>query len=223
MLAAYDAIADWYDRFVRDGVFLSADQVISASGLEADRTLQGRKICDLACGQGHVARQLAARGAAVTGVNISQSLLDLAVKEEGRQPLGIVYLNGDAQDLPALPGEPFDCVFCNLALMDIENLEAVLAGVTRILRPGGEFIVSVTHPCFQYPRGQDYVTESFWRSDNPHGVRGRVGAYHRMLGTYITAFGSAGLLLDRAVEVQLNGYELPPVIVMRCKFSFHNC
>ena len=31
MLAAYDAIADWYDRFVRDGVFVSAEQVIAAS------------------------------------------------------------------------------------------------------------------------------------------------------------------------------------------------
>ena len=214
MLAAYDSIADWYDRFIRDGVFLSADQVIDASGLN----LATRNVCDLACGQGHLARQMAARGALVTGVDISRRLLDLALKEEEQAPLGIVYVHGDAQDLPSLPGEPFDCVFCNLALMDIPDLRAVLSGVTRILRPGGEFVAGITHPCFQYPKGQGYTTEGFWRSDNPHGVRGQVGACHRMLGTYITAFGDAGLLVDRAAEVQLAGYDLPPVLVIRCRF-----
>jgi len=218
MLAAYDAIADWYDRFVRDGVFVSAEQVIAASGLEDGRTLAGTKICDLACGQGNLARALETRGAVVTGVDISQRLLDLAIEQEQKASQGIAYIHGDAQNLPTLPGEPFDCVFCNLALMDMQDIEAVLAGVRRILRPGGEFVVSVTHPCFQYPKGQNYSTEGFWRSDNPHGVRGQVGAYHRTLGTYITAFGNAGLLVDRAAEVGLPAYEFPPVLVLRCRY-----
>ena len=46
---------------------------------------------------------------------------------------------------------------------------------------------------------------------------GQVGAYHRTLGTSLSAFWQAGLLLESAVEPQLEGREEPPVLVVRCR------
>ncbi|HAL49192.1 MAG TPA: class I SAM-dependent methyltransferase, partial [Dehalococcoidia bacterium] len=46
----------------------------------------------------------------------------------------------------------------------------------------------------------DYFAEGFWRSENPDGVRGKVGAHHRTLSTYLNGLVEAGLSLERLVE-----------------------
>jgi 2-polyprenyl-3-methyl-5-hydroxy-6-metoxy-1,4-benzoquinol methylase len=57
----------------------------------------GQTICDLACGQGWIARELARRGAHVTRVDLAQQLLALARRYEEQDPLGIEYLQDDIQ------------------------------------------------------------------------------------------------------------------------------
>lgn len=215
--AAYDAIAEWYDQSIREKALLSADDVIAAAVWEATGDVAGRLVCDLACGQGDMARHLAQRGARVVGVDISQKLLEIARREEEAEPLGILYHHADAQALPPLGAEPFDGVLCSLALMDIPDLVAASAGIGRLLRPGGWLVVSLTHPCFQTPPGRSYHEEGFWRSDNPDGVRGQVGAHHRTLGTYLNALADAGLLMEHVAEPRLPNRPTPPVLVARCR------
>jgi ubiquinone/menaquinone biosynthesis C-methylase UbiE len=134
--AGWPGIADWYDR-----------QVTSASGphehaiaitLRLAGDVRGASVLDLACGQGIAARALAAPGAgAVTGVDLSAEMIAHARRHEAAEPLGIRYLVDDARSLPALTGDAFDLVTCQLALMDIPDLPAVLAGVAQALRPRG--------------------------------------------------------------------------------------
>lgn len=219
--SAYDAIAEWYDRSIREKALLSANDIIAAAVWEAIGDVSGRIICDLACGQGDMARYLAQRGARVVGVDISRKLLEIARREEETDPLGIRYRHADAQALPPLGEdpflEPFDGVPCHLALMDIPDLAATSAGIGRLLHPGGWLVVALTHPCFQTPPGRPYHEEGFWRSDNPTGVRGQVGAYHRTLGTYFNALGDAGLLVEHVAEPRLPNRPTPPVLVARCR------
>src|SRR5205823_2728230 len=142
--------------------------------------------------------ELARRGAHMVGIDISPRLLGLAEQYEQAEPLGIVYRRDDAQRLAAVRDAAFDGVACHLALMDIPDLAATYQTVYRILRPDGWFVFAITHPCFQTPMStwldvdgtasrliRGYFNEGFWRSDNPNGVRGQVGAYHRSLGTYV--------------------------------------
>lgn len=213
--AAYDAIAEWYDQSIREGALL-ATHVLSASAVfEALGDVDGQFLCDLACGQGNMARQMTRRGAKVVGVDLSQKLLDIALREEEAEPLGITYRHDDAQSLVSIGNEQFEGVVCNLALMDIPDLAATARNVQRILRPEGWLVASVTHPCFQAPPNRSYHEEGFWRSDNPRGVRGQVGAHHRMLSTYINTLWQAGLLLERMAEPRLPERDVPPVLVMR--------
>ena len=95
--AAYDAIAEWYDWSIREKALLSADDIITAAVWEAVGDVRGRLVCDLACGQGDMARHLARQGARVVGVDISQKLLEIARREEAAEPLGILYHHADAQ------------------------------------------------------------------------------------------------------------------------------
>jgi len=212
--AAYDAIADWYDRSIRERTLLSASDRIASALFETISDVDGLYLCDLACGQGHMARQLARRGARMVGVDLSQKLLEIAQRDEDAGPLGIVYCHDDAQSLSSLGDTLFDGVVCNLALMDIPDLAATLRSAQRILRPGGWFAAAITHPCFQIPPGRRYDDEGFWLSDNPHGVRGQVGAHHRTLSTYLNSLTEVGLILQRLVEPLIPDRETPPILVM---------
>ena len=74
--------------------------------------------------------------------------------------------------------------------------------------------------------------EGRWRSETRMGPTGKVGAYHRTLGTYLNALADAGLMLARATEPSPTGSladspslsglarpiweEVPAILVARC-------
>lgn len=213
--AAYDPIAAEYinhvEKHTADERSVHAVAVRALLMLAGD--LRGKRICDLACGEGFLSRLLADRGAEVTGVDLSERLVEAARNRSAGAR--IRYLVDDAQSLPRLPDSTFDTVVCNLALMDIPDLAAALAAVHRILLPGGVFVCTITHPCFQAPGSgislnadgsfgaksiNRYGQEGKWYSDNPHGIRGKVGAYHRTLSTYLNEIIRAGLRTERISE-----------------------
>lgn len=238
--AAYDGIAEWYDQHVRTGGLIHDLALPTLLALVGD--VAGQPICDLACGQGVVARRLAQRGALVTGVDISVRLLDIAQHEEAANPCGITYLHDDAQQLGQVADASFAGVVCHMALMDIPDLAATLSTVARILWPQGCFVFAITHPLLdtalsrvelvasddgstRQPR-RSYFHEGRWRSDNPNGVRGKVAAYHRTLSTYINSVGSAGMMVDHMAEPEATGalaerwphlQQLPGVLIVRCR------
>lgn len=234
----YDAIAEWYEESFVGG------SPVHALAIPAMRELigpiAGQVVCDLACGQGILARELATCSAVVTGIDLSPRLLAIAERYEKAEPLGIHYTVGNAESLDAVSDRTFDGVACCLALMDIANLEACLRTVARILRPQGWFVFAITHPCFQMPDARwtgtadgpvkrevgGYFHERHWCSENPHGVRGQVGAHHRTLSTYINALSSSGLMIEAMREPQAQEevarrvpgyYEVPAVLVVRCR------
>jgi 2-polyprenyl-3-methyl-5-hydroxy-6-metoxy-1,4-benzoquinol methylase len=139
----------------------------------------GLRLLEVACGPGRVARELARRGATLTGLDISAALLAKAQAREAAEPLGITYLHADVTAAGVLAGRVFDGVVCNYGLSDIDDLDGLLANVARWLNPGGWFVFSLLHPT---------------------GYRGRVGASHRMISTYLNSLTRHGLVLDRAAE-----------------------
>lgn len=205
--ARYEAIADFYEGFAPD----EYDDPPTRALLDLIGDVSGLRILDLACGHGMFSRELARRGGDVTGVDLSSALIAkaLASDEVGGQKIAYQSLDAGAPD--ALRGLEFDAVVCRFGLSDIDDLEAVLDTVTRVLRPGGFFAFSILHPCFAgWPSREarpswdprvGYYRDSFWRTDGPpHGLRLRVGANHRRLSTYFNALARRGLVLDRMDE-----------------------
>jgi ubiquinone/menaquinone biosynthesis C-methylase UbiE len=231
---SYDAIAEWYDRSVEAGLPVHALLLPALRDLTGG--VAGQRVCDLCCGQGYVARELAQRGAQVTGIDLSPALLRIATEREAERPLGIVYQQGDVQNMPEVEANGFDGLTCILALMDIADLDAALRTVARLLCPGGWFVFAITHPCFETPESRwtgqaggtvkrevrGYFRQGFWKSDNPHGVRGQVGAHHRTLSAYLNALYVAGLQLENIHEPQaldevarrVPGYEEVPAVLL---------
>lgn len=213
----YNDIADWYDQYLRDNPLYR--EVILPSVLEMVGEVQGQEICDLACGQGWIARELARRGARVTGLDLADNLLAMAQQHETLEPLGITYLHSDAQNGEPLADQSFDGAICIMALMNINDIQAAFQTARRVLKPGGWFAFAITHPCFQTPHASwltmddgsvkrvvdGYFDEKVWTSSNPHGVRGRVGEHHRMLSTYLNTLASANFALERVLEPLATG------------------
>lgn len=235
VVSSYDVIAEWYDNWVgsmpEDSFFPAMEALMG--------DVAGQRICDLACGQGRVARHLADRGALVVGVDISAKLLAIARRHEEAEPRGVEYRQADARDLDGVADEAFDGVICNMALMDIPALTPTLHSAARILRPNGWLVFSILHPCYNTSRSGEmampegwvrtvgsYFAEGYWRSDTRTGPPGKVGAYHRTLSTYVNALSDAGLVLERMSEPRLGGShaerrpiwaEVPAVLVARCR------
>ena len=209
-------IAGWYDDLVSSG--RSPHGTAVATTLELACDVRGLRVLDAACGQGSATRALARAGALVTGADATPELLEAAREHEAADPLGITYVLADAQRLEAFAAGGFDLVTCQLALMDIPDLDATLRAVRRVLRPHGAFVAVISHPCFLAPFAQTvttadgrpgrlvatYLREEFWRSPNPEGVR-RAGAHHRTLSTYLNALVRHGFALEATLEPAASG------------------
>jgi SAM-dependent methyltransferase len=111
-----------------------------------------------------------------------------------------------------------------MAIMDIPEHRALFRSVRRVLKPGGIFVFSMLHPCFETPfHAPDespilvdengtaiayvvrrYAKEGFWQSGGT-GVRGHMGAYHRTLSTLLNDLLATGFLLARLDEPVMEG------------------
>lgn len=218
----YDQHAQFYVDFVDRGLASDGGYVALLKGtllqLLGGR-LGGARVCDLCCGEGYVGRHLLAAGAGeVVGIDLSAELIAVA---KSRAPPGpISYRVDDARTLASVEDTAFDVVASQMAMMDVEDHRALFAAVRRVLVPGGAFVFTLLHPCFEgrpfhvrdappylfddqgLPEAfviRRYATEGHWTSGGD-GVRGHMGAYHRTLSTYVNDLLAAGFLLERLEE-----------------------
>lgn len=101
--------------------------LLDAAGVEQDA-----RVLDLGCGPGMVASAAAARGAVVTGADISEGMLALARR---RHP-EISFVHADAESLP-FPAGSFDAVVGNFVLLHLPQPEVAAAEIARVLSPAG--------------------------------------------------------------------------------------
>jgi len=107
------------------------------------------RVLDIACGNGLTSRKLADLGADVTAFDFSTNLIELA--RERPHSSAISYRVVDAADenaLLMLGKGAFDCALCNMALFDMADIEPLFRALPKLLKPGGSFIFSITHPVF---------------------------------------------------------------------------
>ncbi|MBA2712816.1 MAG: methyltransferase domain-containing protein [Rubrobacteraceae bacterium] len=154
----WDENAEVWTQLVRAGYDHSRDGLNTPAFFEMLPEVDGLTGLDVGCGEGHNTRLLAQRGARVTGIDISRTFVRNARGAETERPLGIDYELASAVDLP-FEGASFDFATAFMSLMDIPETELVLAEVLRVLKPGGFFQFSITHPCFDTPHRKNLLDE----------------------------------------------------------------
>jgi len=174
--------------------------------LEMLGEVRGRRILDLGCGEGGYARELARRGAQVTAIDGSPRLIEIAQQRTQNARLPVLHICANASALSESGIEPasFDVVLAAMSLMDVEDYPGAIREVHRTLRPGGELMMSITHPCFSAPLSE-------WARAEKHELR------HFMVDRYFERmaweskiaahFGKSVLRRHRPVE----DFMIPPI------------
>src|SRR5262245_42002891 len=106
--------------------------------------VQGLTLLDLGCGSGRYAKLFLGQGAAVYGIDVSEQLIDIARREVA----GVSFDVADMEHTP-FADRFFDIVVSPLAMHYLEDWTGVLQEVRRVLKPGGCFIFSTTHPLLE--------------------------------------------------------------------------
>jgi SAM-dependent methyltransferase len=192
----------WVDRFT-DGADPEYEEQILPLVAEL---LAGRwRVLDLGTGEGQVARRVAGlhAGVRVFGVDPSRAQLAAAVKRAS----GPLYAAAAAEALP-FPSAFFDAVVVSLVFEHVADVEAAIAEVSRVLAPGGRFVLLLNHPLLQAPGSgwvDDHILgEQYWRvgpylpvaTDEEEVDKGvRVTFVHRPLSAYVNALAQAGMVV----------------------------
>jgi SAM-dependent methyltransferase len=203
--SAYDQYAEEYAAYVatREQDGLEGDPFgILAPLLAQLGDVTGQEVLDAGCGEGYLSRILAARGARVTGVDLSPRLVALA----GQKPAAgsITYLAADlCEPQPDLEGR-FDAIASFFVLNDVEDHRGFAETLARSLKPGGRAVLGFNNP-YDYVMRKGHGSAYFETGGaHPCGLSS-VGVpvffYHRTLPQYLDAFLDAGLRLTKIVDV----------------------
>lgn len=205
-MGTYDLFAEQYNGMVTSGGPEGSYRYIIQQ-LQEHSILNGLRICDIGCGQGELAYRLSLLGAKVTGVDLSEKLLEYARNRTGQ----VSWIHDDAMSLLKLDGKTFDYVISSVMLMDVPDHKKVFEAANRILRPNGVMFWVIMHPCFQSPFSHPLgdgsrkivrYDEQFWKSEGVGTIRSTLGAYHRPLSQYLNDFMASGFLLNRVDELE---------------------
>ena len=192
-VTAYEQESAGYDVGAGGGLFAADEPVVAEclSGREPGVAL------DAACGTGRIAEFLAGRGHRVIGVDSSP---DMLARARRRVPGGEFHV-AELDRLP-LPDDSADVIVCALALVHVPRLEPVLAEFTRVLRPGGDLVISDIH--------HDLVTRgSAIKARGPAGEPCITATYRHRLGDYLRVALGLGLQVRRCEEPIATGTGKP--------------
>lgn len=145
----WDAAAGSWVEFVREGKDYYRDGLNNPVAFRLIGDVKGKRVLDLACGEGYNTRILAAKGAKVTGVDFSEQMIEAARQEEARVKQGICYYVLEATNLEKFSNRCFDLVTCFMSLQDVKDYGKAMSEVSRVLKSGGRFVFSIPHPCFE--------------------------------------------------------------------------
>jgi len=147
----WDHNAEWWDDRIGDGNAYQLELIEPAQERLAPIE-PGMTILDVACGAGRFARRMAERGAHVVAFDFSERFIERAKQRTPAALTNIEYHVADATDEARLlafgPGR-FDGAVATMALMDIADIGPLFRALAKLLKPGGWFVFSVLHPCFQ--------------------------------------------------------------------------
>ena len=164
--------------------------------------VKGKRVFDAGCGPGVYSEWLVERGAHVVAVDASPKMVELARKRLGNK--AVIWKADLAEPLWFLESLTFDLVLSPLVLDYVEDWRSTFAEMYRILRPGGHFVFSITHPLFDhiYFKSNNYFQTELvgveWRGFE--SVRVHMPSFRRPLSEAINPLIEVGFGLETILE-----------------------
>jgi SAM-dependent methyltransferase len=204
----WETHAEWWAEHYSEGADVEYTEQILP--LLASELSGSRRVVDVGCGEGQVARLAVGAGSRVIGVDAAWNQVSIARSRGG----GPAYGRALATRLP-FADSCFDAAVACLVLEHLDDLTGAAAEIARVLRPGGRLCCVLNHPLTQTPGSgliDDHTvnpSETYWRlghylveqSGDEQVANGVfIRFVHRPLSRYVNAFADVGLTIQRMVE-----------------------
>jgi SAM-dependent methyltransferase len=204
-----DEYQDEHGRFLGDVDFVWCPEGLREADARLLGDVRGRRVLELGCGAAAGARWLDGEGAEVVALDLSAGMLRHARLAADRCGVRVPLVQADALALP-FPDGAFDIVCTAFgAVPFVADSAAVMREVARVLRSGGSWVFSITHPMrwiFLDEPGEEglkaihsYFDRRPYVEQDGAGVPSYV-EQHRTLGDRIRELVGAGFVLRDLVE-----------------------
>ena len=136
-MAMEGPIAAWYAKITQKDIRRHKLEAIRQS----KKIAPGSRVLEIAPGPGYFCIELARLGPyQITGLDISQSFVDIARKNAAAAGIQAEFWQGDAANMP-FENESFDFLFCQAAFKNFTQPVKAVSEMHRVLRPGGTGII----------------------------------------------------------------------------------
>jgi SAM-dependent methyltransferase len=198
-----------HGEFLGDADFMWCPERLREADARLLGEVAGRRVLEVGAGAAQCSRWLSAQGAQPVALDLSAGQLAHARVLDERTNVATALVQADATRLPfadasfhlacsAFGGVPF-----------VADSATVMTEVARVLRPGGRWVFSVTHPvrwCFPDDPGpaglvaeQSYFDRTAYVEQDQDGHATYV-EHHRTIGDRVREIAAAGLRLVNVVE-----------------------
>lgn len=149
---AHDDSARWWDLDGPHALLHAINPVRMAYLRERFGALAGLRVADVGCGGGILSEALAAEGAQVVGIDISEAAVKAAAGHAERSALAVDYRCCTAAELAAAEGSSFDAAVCMEVLEHVHDPAAEVAALAALLRPrrGGAVLATINRTAASY-------------------------------------------------------------------------
>ncbi len=223
----WNKLAAWWDEAYQEGDLFHRTFLFPTI-IKWTSAKKGMRILDLGCGNGALARLFAKEGASVVAADFSNIFIEKA--KQRSEGLKIDYRIVDATDPMQLntliDSGRFDRIISSMVLHDMPTITPFVNYLTKLLKPGGAFIFSVPHPCFnsglveieelkehmnqkQLLLPNRYIRSEEFEFFSKPGQPVKQLSFHRPLSTLFNELFSAGLFMSGFVEPVAKVGELP--------------
>jgi SAM-dependent methyltransferase len=146
----WDRYADEYQAthgdFLGDTGFVWGPEGLTEDDARVLGDVSGKDVLEVGSGAGQCSRWVRLHGGRSIGLDLSMRQLQHSRRLDEESGVEVPSVLGTATGLPFADGT-FDVVFCSFgALQFVADIDDAVAEVARVLRPGGRFAFSVTHP-----------------------------------------------------------------------------
>ncbi len=140
IIGKWDKSAGQYDLHVSHGVKTDEEKQLWKDAFQKVLPAGRLRILDVGCGTGAMGLILAEMGHDVTGIDISEGMMDVGRKKNAARGLSMIFQEGDAEN-PPFDDDSFDVVVNRHLLWTLPHPDIALASWKRVVRPKGCVIV----------------------------------------------------------------------------------
>lgn len=212
--ADWDRYADEYQathgEYLGDAGFLWGPEGLTEAEAGVLGPLAGRDVLEVGSGAGQCSRWVRGQGGRSIGLDLSHRQLQHSRRIDDETGVAVPSVRGTATHLP-FRDDSFDVVFCSFgALQFVADIEDAVAETARVLRDGGRFAFSITHPTrWMFPDDPTSegltATQSYWDRTPYVEVDDSTGAtayveHHRTLGDWVAILAGNGFRITTLLE-----------------------